>query len=133
MIIVASDNGISNFKTSTSTLSVTIKDVNDNVPLFEQSFYEANLSEDESDGKCFLTVTSACITFNFKWLLHLLGKSITSKGNIFIFYTLQIKASDRDCGANGTILYSIEKANTDIFEINSSSGKLCLKNSGQGN
>ena len=99
MIIVASDNGISNFKTSTSTLSVTIKDVNDNVPLFEQSFYEANLSEDESDGKCFLT----------------------------------IKASDRDCGANGTILYSIEKANTEIFEINSSSGKLCLKNSGQGN
>ena len=58
MIIVASDNGISNFKTSTSTLSVTIKDVNDNVPLFEKSFYEANLSEDENGGKCFLEVIS---------------------------------------------------------------------------
>ena len=56
VIVVASDNGSPNFKTSTSTLSVTIKDVNDNVPLFEQSFYEANLSEDEVDGKCFLTV-----------------------------------------------------------------------------
>ena len=47
VIVVASDNGSPNFKTSTSTLSVTIKDVNDNVPLFEQSFYEANLSENE--------------------------------------------------------------------------------------
>ena len=30
-------------------------------------------------------------------------------------------------------MYSLEKADTDIFEINSSSGKLCLKNNGQGN
>ena len=99
VIVVASDNGSPNIKSSTSTLSVTIKDVNDNVPLFEQSFYEANLSEDEVDGKCFLT----------------------------------IKATDQDCGANGTILYSLQKADTDIFEINSSSGKLCLKSNGQGN
>ena len=54
--MVASDNGSPNFKTATATLSATIQDVNDNVPLFEQSFYEANLSEDEVDGKCFLTV-----------------------------------------------------------------------------
>ena len=98
VIVVASDNGTPNFKTSTSTLSVTIKDVNDNVPLFEQSFYEANLSEDEAIGKCFLT----------------------------------IKANDQDCGANGTILYSLEKADTGIFEIDSSSGKLCLKDNSQG-
>ena len=30
-------------------------------------------------------------------------------------------------------MYSLEKADTDVFEINSSSGKLCLKNNGQGN
>ena len=50
-----------------------------------------------------------------------------------ILYAFQIKASDQDCGANGTILYSLEKADTEIFEINSTSGKLCLKNNGQGN
>ena len=54
--MVASDNGYPRANTATTTLSVSIKDVNDNIPLFEQSFYEANLSEDEVEGKCFMTV-----------------------------------------------------------------------------
>ena len=47
-------------------------------------------------------------------------------------YFLQIKASDQDCGANGTVIYSLEKADTDTFEIDSSSGKLCLRQIGYG-
>lgn len=55
VIIVASDNGYHKLS-STATLSVSVNDVNDNQPLFEKSFYEAEVPENMSPGDCFLNV-----------------------------------------------------------------------------
>lgn len=55
VIVVAEDGGDPR-QTATATLSVSVTDVNDNVPLFESAFYEARLPEDKSVGDCFLKV-----------------------------------------------------------------------------
>ena len=55
MIVVAEDGGDPR-QTATATLSVSVTDVNDNVPLFESAFYEARLPEDKRVGECFLKV-----------------------------------------------------------------------------
>ena len=55
VIVVAEDGGDPR-QTATATLSVSVTDVNDNVPLFESAFYEARLPEDKRVGECFLKV-----------------------------------------------------------------------------
>ena len=55
VIVVAEDGGDPR-QTATATLSVSVTDVNDNVPLFESAFYEARLPEDKGVGECFLKV-----------------------------------------------------------------------------
>ena len=55
VIVVAEDGGDPR-QTATATLSVSVADVNDNVPLFESAFYEARLPEDKRVGECFLKV-----------------------------------------------------------------------------
>ena len=55
VIIVASDHGIP-IKTSTATFSASISDVNDHKPLFSQTFYDMEISEDSSRNTCFLTL-----------------------------------------------------------------------------
>ena len=42
--------------TGTATVRVTIRDVNDNEPIFDQSFYNVSVREDESIGRCILKV-----------------------------------------------------------------------------
>ncbi|TRY73630.1 hypothetical protein TCAL_01930 [Tigriopus californicus] len=55
IVIMASDHGSPKLS-ATTTLSVSVSDVNDNQPLFESSFYEAALPEDKRIGECFLKV-----------------------------------------------------------------------------
>ena len=55
VIIVASDHGVP-IKTSTATFSASIKDVNDHKPLFSQTFYDMEISEDSPKNSCFLTL-----------------------------------------------------------------------------
>ena len=53
VIIVASDHG-QPVKTATATFSASISDVNDHFPVFSQSFYDLELSEDTRKGECFV-------------------------------------------------------------------------------
>ena len=63
VIIVASDHGIP-IKTSTATFSASISDVNDHKPLFSQTFYDMEISEDSSRNTCFLTLLFHCTIVN---------------------------------------------------------------------
>lgn len=53
--VVATDGG-SPPMTSTATVLVTVRDVNDNQPVFEHSFYSASVYEDAIVGHCILQV-----------------------------------------------------------------------------
>lgn len=39
---------------------VTIHDVNDNEPIFDQSFYNVSVAENEAKGRCILKVSNHC-------------------------------------------------------------------------
>ncbi|GIZ04863.1 hypothetical protein CEXT_550631 [Caerostris extrusa] len=44
---------------SSATIVVTISDVNDNEPIFDQSFYNVSVAENENVGTCFLKASRA--------------------------------------------------------------------------
>jgi len=44
--------------TATATVRVTIRDVNDNEPIFDQSFYNVSVREDDAVGHCILKVSA---------------------------------------------------------------------------
>jgi protocadherin-16/23 len=54
--VVATDSGIPSFS-STATVLVTIHDVNDMEPEFQQSFYQTSFLENKEPGFCFLQVS----------------------------------------------------------------------------
>ncbi|KAI2811046.1 calcium ion binding, partial [Blomia tropicalis] len=45
--------------TATATLVIAISDINDNEPIFDQSFYNVTISEDESVGACILQISAS--------------------------------------------------------------------------
>ncbi|KAK4886123.1 hypothetical protein RN001_002394 [Aquatica leii] len=55
LTIVATDNGFPPLSSS-ATVFVTIHDVNDNEPIFDQSFYNVSVAENEVEGRCILKV-----------------------------------------------------------------------------
>ncbi|XP_022237895.1 protein dachsous-like [Limulus polyphemus] len=55
--VVATDGGSTPLSSST-TVIVTISDVNDNEPIFDQSFYNVTVRENEDVGKCILKVSA---------------------------------------------------------------------------
>ncbi|XP_056645229.1 protein dachsous-like [Diorhabda sublineata] len=55
LIVVATDNGFPPLSSS-ATVLVTIHDVNDNEPIFDQSFYNVSVAENEPKGRCILKV-----------------------------------------------------------------------------
>lgn len=55
--VIARDNGIPPLS-STAIVLITIHDVNDNEPIFDQSFYNVSVAENESKGTCILTVSA---------------------------------------------------------------------------
>ncbi|KAL3878335.1 hypothetical protein ACJMK2_030698, partial [Sinanodonta woodiana] len=57
LVIGATDHG-SPARTSTTTFTIVIMDVNDNPPHFLKSIYQANVSEDISTGS-FVTIVKA--------------------------------------------------------------------------
>lgn len=62
--IMAKDNGIPTMS-STATVRIQIHDVNDNEPIFDQSFYNATVSENDPKGKCILKVSQLHSFFSF--------------------------------------------------------------------
>ncbi|XP_060803701.1 protein dachsous [Amyelois transitella] len=57
LTVVARDRG-SPPLSSTATLVVTVLDVNDNEPIFDQSFYNVTVSENEAVGSCILKMSA---------------------------------------------------------------------------
>ncbi|KAL5011978.1 hypothetical protein ScPMuIL_010529 [Solemya velum] len=57
IIVVATDGGNPPMS-STATVLVTVRDVNDNQPVFEHSFYSASVLEDANVGLCILQVSA---------------------------------------------------------------------------
>ena len=55
IIVLATDAGQPAL-TGTATVRVTIRDVNDNEPIFDQSFYNVSVREDDAIGHCILKV-----------------------------------------------------------------------------
>lgn len=55
LIVIATDNGFPPLSSS-ATVLVTIHDVNDNEPIFDQSFYNVTVAENEPEGHCILKV-----------------------------------------------------------------------------
>ncbi|KAF5281942.1 hypothetical protein FQA39_LY00466 [Lamprigera yunnana] len=53
LTIIATDNGFPPLSSS-ATVFVTIHDVNDNEPIFDQSFYNVSVAENELEGRCIL-------------------------------------------------------------------------------
>ena len=53
--VIATDGGKPQL-TGTATVRVTIRDVNDNEPIFDQSFYNVSVREDDAVGHCILKV-----------------------------------------------------------------------------
>lgn len=64
LIVVASDNGHPSLS-STATVLVTIHDVNDNEPIFTQTFYNVTIPEDKAKGSCVLKVRECIICVEF--------------------------------------------------------------------
>lgn len=56
LTVLAKDNGFPPLS-STATVLVTIHDVNDNEPIFDQSFYNVSVAENEPKGRCILKVS----------------------------------------------------------------------------
>lgn len=55
LTVIATDNGTPPLSSS-ATVLVTIHDVNDNEPIFDQSFYNVTVPENEARGRCILKV-----------------------------------------------------------------------------
>ena len=53
LVVVATDNGVPR-RSATATVRIGIKDVNDNEPKFDKTFYNVTLRETEKPGTCFL-------------------------------------------------------------------------------
>ncbi|KAH8282937.1 hypothetical protein KR054_010997, partial [Drosophila jambulina] len=58
LTVIAKDGGVPPL-TSTATVLVTIHDVNDNEPIFDQSFYNVSVAENEPVGRCILKVSAS--------------------------------------------------------------------------
>jgi protocadherin-16/23 len=58
LVVVASDRGNPRLSSSTS-VRISIQDINDNEPIFERTFYNATLKESERVGLCFLKVAAS--------------------------------------------------------------------------
>lgn len=71
LTILAKDNGYPPLSSS-STVLVTIHDVNDNEPIFDQSFYNVSVPENDTRGRCILKViTNFCVFFcNLSYTLY---------------------------------------------------------------
>ncbi|CAH0559984.1 unnamed protein product [Brassicogethes aeneus] len=57
LTVVAADSGFPPLSSS-ATVLVTIHDVNDNEPIFDQSFYNVSVAENEVVGRCILKVSA---------------------------------------------------------------------------
>lgn len=62
LTVIATDSGNPPLSSS-ATVLVTIHDVNDNEPIFDQTYYNVTLPEDEVKGRCILKVSHTIIIY----------------------------------------------------------------------
>lgn len=85
LIVQAQDNGLPPMS-STATVFIQIHDVNDNEPIFDQSFYNATVSENDPKGKCIVKVSSnefilyLLLFIKITTILHMVHIRRTSEG-----------------------------------------------------
>ncbi|KAH1020859.1 hypothetical protein HUJ04_010451 [Dendroctonus ponderosae] len=72
LTVVATDNGFPPLSSS-ATVLVTIHDVNDNEPIFDQSFYNVSVAENEVEGRCILKSFTA-FKINFELQVKMDGQ-----------------------------------------------------------
>lgn len=58
LTVIAVDHGSSNQKTSSTSINITVTDINDEYPVFEPSFYTAEKNEDTSLSSTIVTVAA---------------------------------------------------------------------------
>ena len=94
--IVATDNGASIQMSSSVAVNLTVTDINDNAPVFEEESYEEDIPEDvPSDG----------------------GGSIPLE---------TVRATDADIGVNALVTYSLAPGTNSRFTIRSNTGDLSV-------
>ncbi|XP_049826043.1 protein dachsous-like isoform X1 [Aethina tumida] len=84
LTVVATDNGFPPLSSS-ATVLVTIHDVNDNEPIFDQSFYNVSVPENEVVGRCILKVSEQILVVkvHFKAVyLEKVGEQLHRGGNV---------------------------------------------------
>ena len=80
--VVASDDGEPSLSSS-ATVKIAIQDINDNEPIFEQTFYNASLKETEPSGSCFIKLTASDPDCGFNSLVtYSIGEQETA-GSVF--------------------------------------------------
>ena len=99
LTIRASDRG-SPSQTSQTKMTITIGDVNDNVPVFHGAPYSESVSENTPVNQSILKVIFGCGYVNFIYC-GVLGL------NLFCLFFIQVSATDEDSGVLGQITYSI--------------------------
>jgi protocadherin-16/23 len=90
LTIMAKDNGHPQLS-STATVLVTVHDVNDNEPIFDQSFYNVSVAENEAKGRCILkvsTINDLDLLTNYYYFLRICCVSCDIIKNQFCFNCL---------------------------------------------
>lgn len=123
LVIEAFDGG-SPKRVGSMTVEVTVTDINDHAPLFNQSRYHAIISESLPQGSSILQV---CTSVTLKCLVSC--QSVLESFLISLASSSQVFASDEDEGDNGLVLYEINRRQSDpdrYFVMDIKSGVITL-------
>lgn len=123
LVIEAFDGG-SPKRVGSMTVEVTVTDINDHAPLFNQSRYHAIISESLPQGSSILQV---CTSVTLKCLVSC--QSVLESFLISLPSSSQVFASDEDEGDNGLVLYEINRRQSDpdrYFVMDIKSGVITL-------
>ena len=104
LTVVATDSGTPSSLSSSTTISITVKDVNDNAPQFELSSYNTSVSENTPVNVTVITVwaTDKDSDDNSRLRFELLGANIT-------FYLTQTGPSSAEIRVAGKLDYEVLK------------------------
>ena len=82
LVVIAADNGRPSLSSS-ATVKIAIQDINDNEPIFERSFYNTTLKENQPSGSCFMKVSATDPDCGFNSIVsYSIGES-TDVGGVF--------------------------------------------------
>lgn len=97
LIVVATDNGVPPLSSS-ATVLVTIHDVNDNEPIFDHSFYNVTIPENEVKGRCILKVRVSFNCFLARTACFESINNMNGFSHIFLSYVVDMLNSQGKSG-----------------------------------